>query len=445
MVFMLREGPLQRCMACGQIYKLVRLRNEHSPEMDYWKTSTIPLDIEEFGEADQWVQNSIIRLMPGQWENSLFEHRSNSVWSLMNPHDHDRMLVDPAYRLQKLKEMEDASQAFAWSMSALKELSDSQHKQAVLAATTTEYANMVEAEESIERIDRIFRRTTKFASRQFLDVENHERREKRMRETSNNRVTDSYTVYFGGLTEEEAQYRDYFQSDLELDADDEAYLEHEARFRITSQDHFQMKNFDFQELYTINPEQDAQGMLKRRLFEFKFRRANDTELNYDRRERRLFDRHIERFSQQGTKDLFLDLADAKNSNNTNDIHTAERALLKFFAREGSQQFLDYYETDKDEVTELVETLPDTDIAVFLSCYEDYARSANNVKGYQSVPKRKWNKGLGFWSNISAELQDYRGFVAPRVEKLQNQLNLLDAEIYTRDLRVEGESQTQLLD
>lgn len=62
-----------------------------------------------------------------------------------------------------------------------------------------------------------------------------------------------------------------------------------------------------------------------------------------------------------------------------------------------------------------------------------------------MPKRKWNKGLGFWSNISAELQDYRGFVAPRVEKLQNQLNLLDAEIYTRDLRVEGESETQLLD
>jgi hypothetical protein len=135
----------------------------------------------------------------------LFEHRSNSVWSLMNPHDHDRMLVDPAYRLQKLKEMEDASQAFAWSMTALKELSDSQHKQAVLAATTTEYANMVEAEESIERLDRIFRRTTKFASRQFLDVENHDRRERRMKETSNNRVTDSYTVYFGGLTEEEAQ------------------------------------------------------------------------------------------------------------------------------------------------------------------------------------------------------------------------------------------------
>lgn len=24
---MLREGPLQRCMVCGQVFKLVRLRN----------------------------------------------------------------------------------------------------------------------------------------------------------------------------------------------------------------------------------------------------------------------------------------------------------------------------------------------------------------------------------------------------------------------------------
>lgn len=75
----------------------------------------------------------------------------------------------------------------------------------------------------------------------------------------------------------------------------------------------------------------------------------------------------------------MDLANAKNNNNTNDIHNAERALLKFFAREGSQQFLDYYETETDEVTELVATLPDTETGIFLNCYEDYARSANDVK------------------------------------------------------------------
>lgn len=33
---MLREGPLQRCQGCGQVFKLVRLRNEYSNEMDYY-------------------------------------------------------------------------------------------------------------------------------------------------------------------------------------------------------------------------------------------------------------------------------------------------------------------------------------------------------------------------------------------------------------------------
>lgn len=363
----------------------------------------------------------------------------------MNPHDHDKMLVDPAFRLEKLKEMEDKTTAYFYSMKILHEAALQHHKEPVIPATIAEYSNLVEAEESIERLDRIFRRTTKFASRQFLDVENHERREQRMRELSTKRVNDSYTVYFGGLTEEEAQFRDYFQSDLELEADDEAYLETEARFRITGQEHLKMKKFDFQELYTINPEEDAQGMLKRRLFEFKYRRANDTEDNYLRRETRLFERYIDRFAQQETKEMFNNLAAAKNSENSAAIRDAEKQMLKFFAREGAQQFLDYYETDRDEVSDLVESLPETEMGQFLGCYEDYAGGSTEVKGYRSIPKRRWNKGLGFWSNVSAELEDYRGFVAPRVEKLQNQLNLLDAEIYTRDLRVDSESETKLLD
>jgi len=36
MMFMLREGSCQRCASCGQVFKLVRLRNEMSPEMDYY-------------------------------------------------------------------------------------------------------------------------------------------------------------------------------------------------------------------------------------------------------------------------------------------------------------------------------------------------------------------------------------------------------------------------
>lgn len=44
MWIMLREGPLQRCGVCGQVFKLVRLRNEHSAEMDYYISNFHPYE-----------------------------------------------------------------------------------------------------------------------------------------------------------------------------------------------------------------------------------------------------------------------------------------------------------------------------------------------------------------------------------------------------------------
>jgi hypothetical protein len=48
MMFMLREGPLQRCPICGQVFKLVRLRHKQDEEMNYWQSSFHPIDPREF-------------------------------------------------------------------------------------------------------------------------------------------------------------------------------------------------------------------------------------------------------------------------------------------------------------------------------------------------------------------------------------------------------------
>jgi len=48
------------------------------------------------------------------------------------------------------------------------------------------------------------------------DPANHERREKRMLERKSQRYLNSYNYYFGGLTEEEQMYRDYFETDIEM-------------------------------------------------------------------------------------------------------------------------------------------------------------------------------------------------------------------------------------
>jgi hypothetical protein len=71
------------------------------------------------------------------------------------------------------------------------------------------------------KFDRIFNKVEKFDARKFSDPENHERREKRMLERKRKRQVENYTYFFGGMTEEEAQYRDYFETDIEKDVEDE--------------------------------------------------------------------------------------------------------------------------------------------------------------------------------------------------------------------------------
>ena len=42
-----------------------------------------------------------------------------------------------------------------------------------------------------------------------------------MKDRVKTRQIDNYTYFFGNLTEEEQQYRDYYETDLEEDPDDE--------------------------------------------------------------------------------------------------------------------------------------------------------------------------------------------------------------------------------
>lgn len=94
---MLREGPLQRCSSCGQVFKLVRLRPEFSDDMDYYYGNYTPFDDACMGESDTFYFS---------WKNLYYEDESNFErpynyhFSLINPDDHDRIITDPAYRFE---------------------------------------------------------------------------------------------------------------------------------------------------------------------------------------------------------------------------------------------------------------------------------------------------------------------------------------------------------
>merc|ERR1711976_681468 len=43
--------------------------------------------------------------MDTSYEHTLFDTDSNKIYSLVNPDDHDRFLVDPAYRMEKTEKV----------------------------------------------------------------------------------------------------------------------------------------------------------------------------------------------------------------------------------------------------------------------------------------------------------------------------------------------------
>lgn len=63
------------------------------------------------------------------------------------------------------------------------------------------YTNLIEAEATIKKLDRQFRKITKFNSRKYMDPLNHTRREERMLKRANDRWDGAYTLFTNELTE----------------------------------------------------------------------------------------------------------------------------------------------------------------------------------------------------------------------------------------------------
>lgn len=216
---MLREGPLQRCSVCGQVFKLVRLRNEFSSEMDYYMPNFNKLWFEDMGEHDTTNLLSMTK-MNTHFEHSLFEQPENSVYSFVSMDEHDRVLTDPAYRIQRQSEGELKARIYMMAMEDYQnaQIKNSPYREPISKNT---YQNLIEAEAIIKKLDRSFRQVLKFESRKYVDPINHARREGRMQERARLRWDNAYTVFSGTLTEEEQKYRDYFQTDLQQNKEDE--------------------------------------------------------------------------------------------------------------------------------------------------------------------------------------------------------------------------------
>ena len=155
---------------------------------------------------------------------------ATNVYIHVNPDEADRILVDPAYKLERLKEAHEKLFAMHEAYKEVDRQMKPQTVQLPIPYGRDLYETWYDIEQSIYKFDRLFNKVEKFNARKLSsDPETHQRREKRMKDRVKNRQIDNYTYFFGNLTEEEQQYRDYFETDLEEDPDDELMEEELVR------------------------------------------------------------------------------------------------------------------------------------------------------------------------------------------------------------------------
>lgn len=152
---------------------------------------------------------------------------ATNVYIHVNSDEADRILVDPAYKLERLKEAHEKLYAIH---EAFREVDKQMSAHRIYIPNPYGkdlYETWYNVEKSIRKFDRIFNKVEKFHARKFSDPENHERREARLLSRKRERWSENYTYFFGGLTEEEQQYRDYYETDLEMEPEND-FLEGKA-------------------------------------------------------------------------------------------------------------------------------------------------------------------------------------------------------------------------
>lgn len=434
--YMVREGPMNRCLVCGQCFKIVRLRDEASEEMDYYGMMFSTLSHFDVSEED--LQINMTSLYGDRPQGAMQTLPATNVYIQINADESDRILVDPAYKLDRLKE---AHQGLYAMHESFREVERQMAKQAItfkVPLGRDTYETWVAIERSIKKFDRLFNKIEKFEARKFSDPDNFERREKRMLERKNQRQIENFTYFFGGLTEEEQQYRDYFETDLENDPEDAFVEEWLDQGELAASGQFDPERFDFIETgLRLEAHENFEDLVEDKIFKFKYRQFADLPDVFDRRNKRMVDRFAERARHRDSAieaDLF-DIYSRENRDNSiaqlaldpskfQPVAKDETAAIReYMVKEGLQQYRDYYETDAEEqrAFEFLDNLDNRGRIRFMECFEDFTIQKHENKTYAMIAKREFNPELSALSNMVLDLVDFKD----RVRPLANDLTLMD--------------------
>ncbi len=434
--YMVREGPVNRCQVCGQCFKIVRLKDEFSEEQDYYSMMFSTLSHFDVSEEDLAI--NLTSIWGDRPQATMQTIPATNVYIHVNSDEADRILVDPAYKLEKTREAHDKLYAMHESYRAIDRQMNSQRVRLPMPYGRDNYETWVEIEKSIRKFDRLFNKVEKFAARKFSDPDNFERREKRMVQRRNERLVENYTYYFGGLTEEEQQYRDYFETDLEEDPEEEAWDEEQDLAQMAAEGDMNPQLYEFVETaLTTEVHENFDDLIEDKLFKFRHRQFSDAPPLFRERQARVTARFLERAKtrdpaveadlvdlyQQDAKDqsaaqFALDWTQYKESAKEGTL-----AKREYMAREGLQQFRDYYEDCAEEQAafEYLDNLSTRDRIRFMECFTDYSVSPADNKMHAMIKKREFNPELSSFQNLMLDMVDFRH----RVRPLANDLALMD--------------------
>lgn len=279
------------------------------------------------------------------------------------------------------------------------------------------------------KFDRIFNKVEKFDARAMTDPINHERRERRLLDKKRERWITNYTFFFGNLTEEEQQYRDYFETEIEDDPEDDWIDEKLDEIHIASQGQFDPALYDFVDYTQVHDaHENFDDIVEKKLFKYKYRQNASNLSTYERRQYRVRDRFLERAKtrdpilEQNLNDLLA--SDTRDSNLATIVTAPERFRMvaeeetrpfrEYMVGEALQQYQDFYETDEEEqgFFEYMSNLTNRDKIRFMEIFEDYTVNPSDNKEYVMIEKREYNPELSVISNMVLDLVDFKDRVKP---------------------------------
>ncbi len=274
MFYLVREGPINRCQTCGQCFKIVRLKDEFSELQDYYHMMFATLS--HFETAEEDLQINLTSFFGDRPQASMQTIPATNVYIHVNPDEADRILVDPAYKLEKLKEAHEKLYAMAEAYRVVDRQMEKHRTLLPLPYGRDQFETWYKIEKAIRKFDRLFNKVEKFDSRKFIDPDNHERRELRMLERKKQRWTENFTYFFGGLTEEEQMYRDYFETDIEMDPEDAEYEDMIDARDIADDGQLNPKLYDFIETSLEHePHESYEDIIEQKIFKYKYRQCAD--------------------------------------------------------------------------------------------------------------------------------------------------------------------------